>query len=274
MVLAAELCALARCGMSVGSATTSYAQGRPAIVGASMVAGLGVGIGTSLWATRKGGILPGHATALNSGVIWGASFGTLVNFASDNVDVVPPSYGLPVPRIATPALILGQLGGMGLGAGLYQWLEPTQGDVALTNSFGLWGAAFTVGAFGLANDFGSPWALSGTLMASSTVAAVGGGILANFRPMSRGRVWIINASGILGSLAGVGIGHLVSGGTSTAPLYAGSGMAGAAAGLGIGTWLTDGWSYPGKESSSVEAQLHLAPSPRGQGGMVKVSGSF
>lgn len=111
-------------------------------------------------------------------------------------------------------------------------------------------------------------------MASSTVAAVGGGILANFRPMSRGRVWIINASGILGSLAGVGIGHLVSGGTSTAPLYAGSGMAGAAAGLGIGAWLTDGWSYPGKESSRAEAQLHLAPSPRGQGGMVQVSGSF
>ena len=121
-----------------------------------MVAGLGVGIGTSLWATRKGGILPGHATALNSGVIWGASFGALVNFASDNFDVGAPSYGLPVPRSATPALILGQLGGMGLGAGLYQWLEPTQGDVALTNSFGLWGAAFTVGAFGLANDLVSP----------------------------------------------------------------------------------------------------------------------
>jgi hypothetical protein len=51
-------------------------------------------------------------------------------------------------------------------------------------------------------------------------------------------------------------------------------MLGSAAGLGIGAWLTDDWSKIGKASSEATAQLHLAPSPRGSGGMVQISGSF
>jgi hypothetical protein len=257
--LGAELCVLAGCNEGTAAA-------RARALTASALAGAGVGIGTSLLATRNG-ILSGHAVALNSGVMWGAWYGLLTNSATAYLSSSEVQRGVGI-------MVAGQLAGMGLGAGLYQLLEPTQGDVALTNSFGLWGAAFTVGAFGLYNDFTHPWALSGALMASSTLAAVGGGLLANFEPMSRKRVWVINASGLLGSLAGVGIGYLVSGGTSSAPVYAGSAMLGAAAGLGMGAWLTDGWAFPGQESTGATARLNIAPSPRGGGGMVQVSGSF
>jgi hypothetical protein len=181
-------------------------------------------------------------------------------------------------RKSAGTLMAGQLAGLGLGAGLYQWLEPTKADVALVNSFGLWGAAFGIGAFTLMNEFPHPWAVSGTALATSTLAGIGGGLLAHFDPLGRPRMWTINGSGIAGGLVGAGVGYIFSvaldGSNNPSTLYGASVMAGTAAGLGVGAWLTDDWNRRQSGSSKPTAQLHLAPSPRGSGGMVQVSGSF
>lgn len=265
MALASELCLLFECETTRESYDASSVSLRP--VAGSMLLGLGVGVGVPLLATRNG-ILPGHAVSLNSGVLWGlwystaasAMAGTLISSSTRAENIAP--------------LVAGQLGGLALGAGLYQAFEPTKGDVALVNSLGLWSGLFTMGVFGLVKRGVRAGVVAGTMTATTTAAAVGAGFLASRQPMSRRRVWTINGSGILGALASTGVTLLTTGPNLNRPVLSGMAMLGGAAGLGIGTWLTDDWSKIGKGSKGATAQLHLAPSPRGSGGMVQVSGSF
>jgi hypothetical protein len=264
MTLATQICLMAECETTRESYDSSAASLRPF---GSVLLGLGVGVGVPLLATRNG-ILPGHAVSLNSGVLWGLWYGTAVGTMAGTLN----SFSSRSARIAP--LLAGQLGGLALGAGLYQVFEPTQGDVALVNSFGLWTGLFTAGSFGLARGPVNGKAVAGTMMATTTAAAVGAGFLARRAPMSRRRVWTINGSGILGGLLASGITLLSRAPFDKPRLLSGMAMLGSAAGLGIGAWLTDDWSKIGKASSEATAQLHLAPSPRGSGGMVQVSGSF
>jgi hypothetical protein len=261
MALGFETCLILECATS---------EGVSALLLTSGLAGAGIGVGTSLLATRKG-IKPGHAATLNSGVSWGAAYATMIGVPAGEI-------GFSRPRVQIGALIGGQFTGLGVAAGLYQWLEPAKGDVALVNSFGFWGTAFGIGAFTLMNEYPPAWAPFGTALAASTLAGIGGGVLSQFEPMSRGRVWTMNGAGVLGGLVGTGFGAffnlVIQDLRYPSTLYGATAMAGTAAGLGVGAWLTDDWNRRQNDPTEPTAQLFLAPSPRGSGGMVQVSGSF
>ncbi len=265
MALGLEACSLLECPRAAGTA-----GGGSALLLSSGLAGAGLGAGAALLATRNG-IRPGHAAALNSGVLWGTAWATMVLIPTASLTGQEPQEGLGI-------LMAGQLGGLGLGAGLYKWFEPAKGDVTLVNSFGFWGTAFGIGAFTLMNEYPPAWAPFGTAIAASTLAGIGGGVVSHVEPTSRGRVWTINGSGVLGGLVGTGFGAffnlVISDLRYPSTLYGATAMAGTAAGLGIGAWLTDDWNRRQSGSSGATAQLHMAPSPRGSGGMVQVSGSF
>ncbi len=208
--------------------------------------GTGAGLGLS-FVLSSDGVTPGLARALTSGVEWGAWHAVALGVATEAFDQTP-SVGL--------GLALGQLGGLGLGAGLYALLHPTAGQVSLTSSGGIWTTVvtlFTAELFRVQFDTSS---LFLTAMLASDAGLVAGGLLAANKPMSAGRVLLLDAGGLLGGLLGVGVDLLAQGDNPDETVLGGLGLVGTVGGLSLSYWLTRSWdARPGAPASSLSPTL-------------------
>jgi hypothetical protein len=239
LAVAAELCGVAECE-------------DPRLVIGGLAGGAGLGLGLSLYATRDG-ITPGQALALNSGTFWGFANGLAIHGALEQ-----QSFN---PRRLPGLLAGGQLLGLGASQLLYMNFRPDAGDVALMNTAGFWAGTFALLINGIA-ETQEIQAVALSTMAAFNVGLLGGGILSKYYPMSRGRAFVIDAGGLVGSLTGVGAYLFFTGGDGGPQGGFTSAVIGGVAGLGLSTYLTRKWDAD--ESLFGDMQLMLAPT--GDGG--------
>jgi hypothetical protein len=243
-VLGAEVCVIAGCE-----------DARPWVL--SLMLGAGVGFGTS-FALSQGGVRPGLSRSLSDGTLFGAANGLWVLLAAEDGDASGETVAA--------SLAIGQLAGLGLGGLLYDQLQPTTGQVSLAASGGLW---LPVTSLELAGALGAELDERGLglLMLVATNGGLAlGGWLASEVPTSASRALLIDGGGLLGTLAGLGLGVLAQGdGADSEPTLA-AGFAGTVGGLTVAYLLTDDWdtsSAPSTES----AGLRFSAAPLAGGGV-------
>ncbi|MBI3178231.1 MAG: hypothetical protein HYZ27_01135 [Deltaproteobacteria bacterium] len=232
-----ELCVLAEC-----------ADARATVV--ALILGGGAGLGGSLLATRNG-IRPGESALIISGTGWGF-WNALALLSATAPDTISG-------KSITGTLLGGQLAGMALGVALYEPLgRPTAGDVTLATTSGTWASLLTLFVHGI-NEFDTDReTLWWSLLLSTDAGLVGGGVLATRYPMSRGRVLVINAGGLLGALLGLGADVIVQGDDIDGrPVFAAM-LVGSVAGLAAGTYLSRDWDVP-----DAPVALQVLPTPGG-----------
>jgi hypothetical protein len=217
---------------------------------ALLLLGAGAGVTVSTLATSNG-ITPGHATAIDTGSLWGAWNG-LASAVVLDVDDEQQGVGL---------ILVGQLVGTAVGHVAFKVFKPSAGDVSLATSVGMWAGVMVAFAHGIAEFDADPQLLMGTLLLASDVGLIGGALLSEALPMSRGRALLIDASGLLGTLTGVGVDLLIQGeDAEPQPLFA-LGLVGMVAGLGIGTYLSREWDL----EEAPDVQLSALPLRDGAG---------
>jgi hypothetical protein len=166
----------------------------------------------------KGGLTPGQAAAINSGTVWGFGYG-LATIGSMDLD----------GDEALGSVVVGALGFTGLGVLIAELANPTAGQVSLANSGGLWAGVMT-GLILATQDSDDSSVFFGIEQ-----GVVGAGILtlalvSRTLDISRGRVLLIDAGGILGGLVGLSTLFLILGDDGDAnPL-----LVGTAVGVGVG----------------------------------------
>lgn len=190
---------------------------------AALMLGSGAGLGLSLYFARDG-ITQGHAQLLNSAITWGTWNGLLINDGlADN---------------AQQSTVEALMQGVGLGTGLALWhlWRPTSGQVALTNTGGVWTTVLTLFAMAAADeDFDL-----GTMVLAGDAGLLMGGWLANSVPMSRGRTLLIDTGGILGML----FGGLIASGMDDENAIFGTLFVTTALGLGVSAGVSRSWDVP------------------------------
>jgi hypothetical protein len=175
-------------------------------------------------AASRHGVAQGEAQLYNSAQTWGSWNGLAINngFAHGSGEA---------------ALALGSQGlGLAAGIGLWRTWHPTQGDVALTNSFLLWSTVLTLWGH-LAADSDPELR---TVVVAGDVGIVLGALTSTQVKMSRGRTLLIDVGGVLGILGG---GLIAVGVHDTSPAGF-SLLIGTAAGLGLATAATRDWDGP------------------------------
>ena len=245
VAIGAELCVALDCD------TQGYA--------ASLISGGSLGLGLSLWASWDG-IPNARVQSLNTGVIWGAWHAAALYgmnaFGSDKASAVS-AIGL-------------QLAGLGIGELIYQWREPSPGDVSLATATGVWTGALTtlfLGASDLAFDDNAVFAAA---LVGSDVGLIAGSFISGVYPMSRSRVLLINAGGAIGLLTGFGIPFLLAGDDVNTQVAFTSMMFGTVGGLGLTTYLTRNWDKP---IASTGPDFHFGFTPT-DGGLTVNAGVF
>ncbi len=219
---------------------------------ALLMLGGGVGLGASLLATQHG-IMPGHAQAINSGTRWGAW-----NAIALTLLLEPPF------EAAVGMIMAGQIAGTAAGTGLWNKWRPHSGEVTVATSTGLWTGVFTAMLFGIVQPNIDFRFMLGTVLVMSDLGLVTGALASRHIQMSRGRANIINVSGGLGGLIGLGTSVILQ--MHDERLMLGASMLGAGAGLGLGYHFTQEWDsedrhgfrLDGGRGSSV-ARLDLVP---------------
>lgn len=208
-----ELCAFADCGERTFIA--------------SIMVGAGLGFGLSYLGTQEG-ITAGRALALNSGVSWGAWSGLMLNSTLS---------------ISDDKFWLTMLGAQGLGMGvgyLYSLgLTPTGGQVALTNSGGLWTMVASLLMYGIASDSIELDNLSTVALLTSNLGLLAGGVLGHYFPISRSRVSIIDSATLLGGLTGLGTAALIR--PDNGETYLAMTMVAGLAGMATSAYFTQDW---------------------------------
>ena len=229
--LAANLCVALEC-----RSDRAFAGAYTLSIGGSLAA--------SLAASRRG-VRKGEAQLYNSAQTWGGLNALAIN------------DGFPGSATEASVAIAMQAGGLLAGIGLWQLWRPAQGDVALTNTFLVWGGVLTVWGL-LAADAELSWR---PVVIAGDVSLLLGAAISQSVHVSRGRTFLIDVGGILGVLAG----GLVATGTET---DAGAGVAlmvGTAAGLGIAAAVTRGFDAPSPPVQVAPAALDGPGRSRGYG---------
>lgn len=197
---------------------------------------MGGALAASLLATRDG-VRQGEAQLYNSAQTWGAWNALLIN---DGFAETQEQAGISIAM---------QAGGLAAGVGLWQTWRPTQGDVALTNTFLLWGSVLTAwGHLAVEADLELR-----TVVAAGDVALLAGALVSSQVKMSRGRTLLIDIGGVLGSLAGGLIAIAAESDNGSDSTIGTAMMLGTAAGLGLAVIGTRGWDRP------PPVQVQLAP---------------
>ena len=216
--LGAQLCVLLEC------------NSQRLTVGA-MVLGGGAGLGLSLWGTQ-GGITSGRAHLINSATLWGWWDAFLLSFVLDTWSNEKTSVGL---------MMAGELAGLIAGITLWDTFRPNAADIVLINSSGVWSGILTAFMFGaLQPDLGSS-ETAGLFLTTTNAGGLAGAYLASVYPMSWGRVFVINAGGIVGALTGFGIAYFIAGDEVEQGWMFSSAIAGTLTGLGVATYFTQDW---------------------------------
>ncbi len=211
--------------------------------------GAGLGVAASIVGTMDG-ITPGKSAAINAGTVWGFWFGIASIIALDTEE--DDSYS---------TVMLSGAGFTGLGLLVALAGEPTAGQVAMANSGGLWTGVVTA-LFLATLDSGDERAFFGAEM-----AATGGGLLAfsllsRVVPVTRGRMLLIDAGGIIGGLTGAAVVFSFTGNELNDGdiILLGAGM-GTLGGLALTTYLTRNFDYRNMP------EVTLAPTTTKHGGM-------
>jgi hypothetical protein len=196
---------------------------------------VGGALGLSLLASRNG-VEQGEAQLYNSAQTWGSWNGLAIN------DRFAETSGQAAIALASQGL------GLAAGIGLWRIWRPTQGDVALTNSFFLWSTVLTLWGHLAADQTPT----LGTVAVVSDVGIVLGAALSTQIKMSRGRTLLIDAGGVLGILAGGLVAAGSNGGDSTVGIAL---LAGTATGLGIAAAATHDWDGPTTNVAIAPSQI-------------------
>ncbi len=217
--------------------------------------GAGAGAASSLLLTR-GGITDGQAAVINSGTVWGFWFGVASLLALDLND-----------NDALGAAVLGGAGFTGVGVLLAHFVSPTSGQVSLANSGGLWAGVVTALFLGTA-DSTDTRAFFGAELGATAAGILSMAILSKYVEVSRGRMLIIDAGGILGGLVGASAVYLTAGNDAGDAILIGSGI-GVLGGLALTTYLTRNFDAPDAP------QVTLAPLTTPHGGKgLSLAGRF
>ncbi|QDF02355.1 hypothetical protein BHS04_03905 [Myxococcus xanthus] len=217
--------------------------------------GAGAGAASSLLLTR-GGVTDGQAAVINSGTVWGFWFGvaTLLAFDLDGDN-------------ALGSAILGGAGFTGVGVLLAHLVNPTSGQVSLANSGGLWAGAVTA-LFLATSDNNDTQGFFAVELGATAAGILSMAILSKYVPVSRGRMLIIDAGGILGGLVGASAVYLTAGNDAGDAILMGSGI-GVLGGLALTTYLSRNFDLPDAP------QVTLAPLTTSRGGTgVSMVGRF
>ncbi|MCG8417426.1 MAG: PEGA domain-containing protein [Proteobacteria bacterium] len=215
-------------------------------VAVSILTLTGGSVGLSLSLVKSEGTLtPGQRALLNSGTLWGAYNGVLASrmagFESQGTAVL---------------LLLGQATGLGAAGVLSRW-RPTDGQVALANTFGIWSGVIAFLGMGALNiDRDAEDAYTALLLATD-LGVLYGAVVAERHRHSRGYTFLIDAGGLVGALSGYGTAVLISG-DPDAQFSASAALAGAIVGLGSAAYLARKWDRP-----SPPLRLTLLPTAGG-----------
>jgi hypothetical protein len=175
-------------------------------------------------AASRNGVAQGEAQLYNSAQTWAAWNALAINDGfADSTDAAVISLGA-------------QAVGIGAGIGLWKSWKPTQGDVALTNSFLLWSTVLTLWGH---VAFDTEPSLR-TVVAIGDVGLLAGALVSTQVKMSRGRTLLIDVGGILGILGG----GLVAAGAKDEAIVGTSLFVATAAGLAIAAAATRDWDLP------------------------------
>lgn len=195
----------------------------PRATAAIYTLGVGGSLGLALAASYHG-VAQGEAQLYNSAQTWGIWNGLAIN------------NGFAHTGGEAAVAISAQAGGLLAGIGLWQTWHPTQGDVALANSFLLWSTVLSLWA-DLAADH------EPTLRETVVLGDAGlllGGLISTRVKMSRGRTLLLDVGGVLGVLGG----GLVAVGTHGDQEAGIALLVGTAAGLGLAAAATRDWDAP------------------------------
>ncbi|WP_223641871.1 hypothetical protein [Corallococcus sp. EGB] len=233
----------------------SHCQDTRAYVALSLLGG-GAGAAISLLTTR-GGLTQGQAAAINSGTVWGFGYG-LASMSSFDLE----------GDQATGMVMAGALGFTGLGILVAEFARPTAGQVSLTNSGGLW-AGVVVGLL-MATQEGETRDFIGIEQGVVGAGLLTFALVSRNLDISRGRVLLIDAGGILGGLVGLSALYLALNTDNRDALLVGTSV-GVVAGLGTATFLTRDFDAP-----DATPAVSVVPAAMGRhGGMgLAVLGQF
>ncbi|MBN8229527.1 hypothetical protein JYK02_18625 [Corallococcus macrosporus] len=207
----------------------SNCQDTRAYVAVSLLGG-GAGAALSLLATRSG-LTQGQAAAINSGTVWGFGYG-LASIGSLDLD----------GDASTGAVMAGALGFTGLGILVAELARPTAGQVSLANSGGLW-SGVVAGLILGTQDNGDTRAFFGIEQGVVGAGLITFALVSRNLDISRGRVLLIDAGGLLGGLVGLSALFLAFDDDHGDALLVGTAV-GVVAGLGTATVLTRDFDGP------------------------------
>ncbi|WP_041448460.1 hypothetical protein [Anaeromyxobacter sp. Fw109-5] len=201
----------------------------------TLAGGVG-GLTLALLPTRHAHMPEGRAQAIESAALWGTLNGGLVAALAD-----------AGTRPAVAATLGTGLVSLGTAVALTRERSPSPGDVALTNSGGIWGLVTGGLTLALLDDV-SDSTVQAVLLGGADAGLLAMALVARRVDMSRGRSLLIDAGGLLGTLGGISIPAFAD--SENAPLIGAAGLAGMAAGLSIATYLSRGWDEEGSASAA------------------------
>jgi hypothetical protein len=195
-------------------------------IGLTIAGGAG-GLALALGTTRDGPISKGRAAAIQA-----ATLLTSVNAAA--LSAIGDLDG----KAGAGVTIAAGLVAYGATAAATRDRAPSEGDVSLASSGGFWG--FAAGALALTFlDDPSGEEVGWILLGGTDLGLVAGTSLARTHDVSRSRVLVVDAVGLLGALAGVAVPAFAS--SDDPAFYGAATLAGITAGLGLGTYWTRDW---------------------------------
>ncbi len=236
----------------------------------SIVGGAGTALGLSLWQTADG-ITPGTALAIDSAAMWGLYHSLMIPMISEtqtnvNFNTVQPDYS----RRDAMWRMAGQLGGTGLGIAAADHFQPHAGQVSMANSAGIWTGVATFLAMQSANSNVNSKTEQTAVLVASDLGLVAGAIGSTYFEVSRSRTIIIDTSGILGLLLGMGAVVLSQGDNVNSQALTSGALLGTLVGLGAGVALSANWDAPSLSHTAFVPTF--APMPGG--GFAGIQGSF
>ncbi|WP_242344598.1 hypothetical protein [Anaeromyxobacter terrae] len=215
------------------------------VYSALAIAGGAGGLALAILPTRHASMPEGRAQAIESATNWGTLNGGLLAALADadGKGVVGATLGTGLAALGTTALLTRER-------------SPSSGEVALTNSGGIWGLVTGGLTLAILEDAGDKTAES-VLLASTDAGLLAMALVARRVEMSRGRSLIIDAGGLLGTLAGVSVPAFAN--AENGPAIGAAGLAGMAVGLAVGTYISRGWDEEHDEGPAARAGAMAMP---------------